>query len=86
MRWEADEAHNYPVHEGRLLQPRRIEDTSKDLWTTFNVVQENIIKGGMYTRGSDGRSRRARAIKSVNEDQRLNKALWILADSLAKSL
>jgi len=86
LRWESDEGHNYPIHEGRLLQPRRPEDASKDLWSTFNVVQENIIKGGMFARGSDGRSRRARPVKSVNEDQRLNKALWILAAELAKQL
>ena len=85
LRWEADEAHNYPVNPSRLLEPWLRDDTAEDLWTTFNVVQENIIKGGVSAKGCDGRRRRSRAVNSVSEDQRLNKALWALANEFAEA-
>lgn len=85
LRWDGGENENYPVNPSHLLQPVRHADTSKDLWTTFNVVQEHIIKGGVRAVGSDGRRRRSKAVSSVNEDQRLNKALWKLAAEMAKA-
>lgn len=84
LRW-GGENDNYPVNPSHLLTPRRAADTGTDLWTTFNVVQERIIKGGVRARGSDGRRRASKAVSSVNEDQRLNKALWTLASELAKA-
>src|SRR5260370_39018261 len=33
-----------------LLNPRRYGDGAKDLWTTLNCVQENIIRGGQRDR------------------------------------
>lgn len=85
LRWERNEDHQLPVNPSRLLQPWRGADSGEDLFTTFNVIQENLIKGGVSARGSDGRRRRSRAVTSVNEDQRLNKALWTLAAELAKA-
>lgn len=85
LRWGADEHANYPVNPSHLLAYRRSVDTGDDLWTAFSVVQENIIKGGVRAIGSDGRRRRSKAVNSVNEDQRLNKALWTLAAELAKA-
>lgn len=68
-----------------LLKVRRYDDVSSDLWTVFNKVQENVIKGGISL-GRDDKYRRvtARGIKGVDQDLKLNKALWTLADSLAK--
>ncbi len=34
-----------PVTERQILQPKRHDDIAGDLWTTFNVVQENMIRG-----------------------------------------
>lgn len=86
LRWDVDrEDSASPVNPSHLLQPVRHADTGKDLWTTFNVMQEHLIKGGIRARGSDGRRRRSKAVTSVNEDQRLNKALWTLAAELAKA-
>lgn len=86
LRWDTDrEDHSEPVNPSRLLQPVRTGDMGSDLWTTFNVVQEHIIRGGVHAKGSDGRRRRSRAVNSVNEDQRINKALWDLADQFAKA-
>ena len=86
LRWDSgDEDQAPPINPSHLLQPWRGVDSGKDLWTTFNVVQENIIKGGVRAKGSDGRRRRSKAVNSVNEDQRLNKALWTLAAEMAKA-
>jgi len=69
------------VNPQYLLTPKRHDDNKNDLWTTFSVVQENMLKGGTpaYNRG---RMRRSKPIKAINEDVRLNKALWMLADQM----
>jgi len=86
LRWDADTNGNYPVNPSHLIQPMRQADTKNDLWTTFNRIQEHVIKGGVRAVGSDGRRRRSKAVNSVNEDQRLNKALWVLAAELAATI
>lgn len=57
-----------------LLETRRRQDEAFDLWTTFNVIQENVIKGGQKIG-----SRRSRAIGNIDADQRLNEELFKLA-------
>lgn len=39
-----------PVTESQLLAPRRWQDESGDLWTTYQRIQENLIKGGLNGR------------------------------------
>jgi hypothetical protein len=87
LRYPTDDAGNdtAPIAPESLLGARRWDDREKnDLWTTFNKVQENFIRGGLRGRGTTGKTMRTRAIKSVTEDVRLNKALWSLADGLRK--
>lgn len=67
----------------QLLVPRRYGDRNPDIFTTYNVVQENIIKGGIYTGRKNGRRQTTRKVSSVDRDLRLNRALWTLADALA---
>ena len=45
-----DEPESAPIGTRQLLSPRRKQDREPDLWTTFNIVQENIIKGGLKGR------------------------------------
>lgn len=84
IRW-VDES---PVAPDRLIAPRRMADKENDAWTVMNRVQENIIKGGQvgYKRDSNNRPKRTttRQIKSITEDQRINKALWTLTEELLK--
>jgi hypothetical protein len=85
-RWEnLDKA---PVNPSLLLNPRRYGDGAKDLWTTLNTIQENITKGGQrdYSRRRTNGDRmpKSRAIKGIDEDLRLNKALWHMAEVLRK--
>ena len=83
-RWE--DLTKAPVSPSILLNPRRYGDGAKDLWTTLNCVQENIIRGGQRDRSRrrpDGsRMPKSRAIKGVDEDMKLNKALWEMAEVL----
>ncbi len=74
----------------QLLEARRIADetggdSSRDLWKTLNVVQENMVRGGVTARDANLRRRRTRAVASIAEDNRLNKALWRLAEELGKA-
>ena len=83
-RWE--DLAKAPINPSMLLNPRRYGDEAKDLWTTFNTVQENIIRGGQrdYSRRRpDGRRMpKSRAIHGIDEDMKLNKALWQMAEVL----
>jgi hypothetical protein len=71
----------------RLLRARRMADSKSDLWTTFNKVQESLIRGGFDYRAENANGRMeyrtARAVNNVSDDIRLNKSLWQLAESMA---
>ncbi|MEE4016066.1 DUF932 domain-containing protein [Roseibium sp. FZY0029] len=75
------------IQPSQLLNTRRTGDRENDLWTTFNVVQENAIRGGLEARFRDehGRLRRStsRAVKGIDQDVKLNKALWTLSEKMA---
>lgn len=73
-----------PITADQILGARRFDDQGNDLWTTFNRVQENMTKGGLRGVSSTGRRIRTRGIAGLNNDVRLNKALWTLADEMAK--
>lgn len=82
LRWEEDE--KAPVSANSLLAPRRICDDKGDLWHTFNKVQENLVRGGLHGRTQNGKRTHTRAVNSVHEDTRINKALWHLAEEMRK--
>ena len=86
LRWDVEETGTAPVTASQLLRPLRNADVGDDLWRTFNRVQEHIIKGGVRAQMANGRRRASTAVKSVHEDQRLNKALWTLATELAAAV
>ena len=71
-----------PVTARQLLAPRRVEDYDNDLWTTFNRVQENTIKGGLRGRNKQGRRATTRGVNGIDQDVKLNRALWVLAQAL----
>lgn len=65
-----------------FLVPRRYEDSGDDLWHTFNVVQENMMKGGIVLHGRDDthkRSAKTRPIREVTQSKMLNMELWDMA-------
>ena len=73
-----------PVTEAQLLRARRAEDASNDLWTTFNRVQENVMRGGLVGRSATGKRSRTREVKGIDQSVKLNRALWLLADEMRK--
>lgn len=74
------------VRPEQLLAPHRYADGKPDAFSTFNVVQENLIRGGIYTGRKNGRRQTTRKVTSVDRDLKLNRALWILADELVKAV
>ncbi|MFH0795677.1 MAG: hypothetical protein V2A65_01295, partial [Candidatus Omnitrophota bacterium] len=71
-----------PIDSSGLLQVRRQADLGDSLWATYNVVQENLMKGGMEGRSSyKGRqtTRKVKEIKSLVKDIDINQGLWNLA-------
>lgn len=78
---------NKNVAPSQLLAPRRAEDRDSSLWTTSNVIQENMMRGGIRGRNAEtGRRSTTRNITSVTEDIRLNKALWRLTEALGNTV
>lgn len=68
----------------RLLTVRRTEDRAPDLYTTFNRVQENVIRGGIAGRNANGRRMRTRAVTGIDSDNKFNRALWRLTEEMAR--
>lgn len=74
----------FPVTESQALEARRSADAGSDLWRTFNRVQENLVRGGLQTRTATGRRNSTREVRGISENVQLNRALWTLADGMAK--
>lgn len=77
-----------PITPAQLLQPRRSQDRGNDLYHTMNRVQENVVRGGLSNWGKDteGRIRRStsREVKGIDQNVKLNRALWTLAEKMAE--
>lgn len=65
----------------KLLNPRRFEDKKNDLWSTFNVIQENAIKGGFKVLRESG-YRATKAVTSIDSDKKINIELMTLAQKM----
>lgn len=68
-----------------LLQPRRAEDTGHDLWTRWNVLQENLLKGGVPLTNKKGQARVAPPVRNILRSNQLNQDLWNLAERYAEA-
>ena len=71
-----------PITEHQLLHIERAEDNAADLWTTFNRVQEHLMRGGIRGRRPDGRRATTRGINAIDQSVKINRALWILAEAM----
>ena len=84
-----------PIKPEQLLTPRRADDRADDLWTVMNVVQENVMRGGLSARAPAstdqhggwrrGRVVTTRAINNIDRDVKLNRGLWGLGERMAAS-
>ncbi|HOV19500.1 MAG TPA: DUF932 domain-containing protein [Ottowia sp.] len=73
-----------PVTERDILRARRMDDTGDDLWSTFNRVQENMLKGGLNGRARNGRRTTTRAVTGIDQGVKLNRALFVLAQEMKR--
>ncbi len=71
-----------PITETQLLAPRRREDNRPDLWSAFNAVQENLTRGGLQGRSATGRRHQTRPIQGIDQNVKINRALWMLAEGM----
>ena len=75
-----------PVTEAQILSARRWQDESSDLWTTYQRIQENLLKGGLPGRTAKGKRSHTRAVRGIDGDVKLNRALWVMAEELQQAL
>ncbi len=75
-----------------LLTPRRNEDTDKNLWSTFNVVQEKFTRGGSFmqvkpevqsAKNYTNIERVTQPIREIDRNVNVNTGLWDLAVNTA---
>lgn len=85
---DAEGKTNTSVTPQMLLSARRPDDQGNDLWHTFNRVQENSIRGfsarAVRRQSNDWQARGARAVRSIDGDVKLNRALWSLGEKMAE--
>lgn len=84
LRFEEDSTLAVAITPERLLTVRRYNDNGNDLWSVFNRIQENVIRGGLRGRTEGFRAVRTKAVKGIDNDVRLNKAMWTLAEKMAE--
>jgi hypothetical protein len=88
LRFDGDDSlTKEAIKPEQFLKPRRFQENGKnDLFTVFNIVQENMIKGGLrgWSRDHNGRVKytSTREIKSIDKNNTLNRALWTLAEKM----
>ena len=80
-RFTEDQIKVFKIDLKELIKPVRKEDQGNDVWSLYNVVQEKIITGDFeYTTGT--KARKAREIKNFNQDLKVNKELFAMANEL----
>jgi len=82
LRWDGEKFAVDPRHVAYAYRSAQKED---NLWNVTNRLQESLVRGGVYVQNKEtGVSTRARAIGSLSESNRLNKAIWTLAEKMAE--
>ena len=83
-KYEPDEVTGAtPIQASQILRPRRYDDNGNDLWSVFNRTQENLIKGGLRGRTATNRRTTTREVAGIDQNVKVNRALWTLAESMA---
>ncbi len=84
LKYEPDPVKPAPITEAQVLEPRRGDDVRSDLWSTFNRVQESLVHGGLVGRSATGRRMRTRPVQGIDQNVKLNRALWVLAEEMRR--
>jgi hypothetical protein len=73
-----------PYQPADFLRVHRYEDRPADLYTTTNVVQENMLQGGVSRRDSQGKRHSTRQIRGIDQNVKVNKLIWQFSQELLK--
>jgi hypothetical protein len=82
LKWNGEE---FAVEPEELLVVQHRGQEENNLWNVGNRIQERVMRGGAEVRKvkSDSKKRASRAVNSVTEISRLNRAIWTLMQSQA---
>lgn len=77
----AFDTEKYLVSPKDLLVNHRVQQSSRNLWDTFNTIQEKVLRGGVVRiRKDDGGRQSSRAVNEINRSVKLNRGLWDIAE------
>jgi len=79
IRWEKGSIPKIKVED--FLRPMRHEDSGNSVWTTFNVIQEKFVRGGLRYQSERGRFTSMKELKNFQSINKINTNLWELAES-----
>jgi len=81
---------NKTIDSDLILAPRREADSGTDLWTVYNVVQENLTKGNLpyikIDKSGNTNHMHTTEIKAIDSSIKLNKRLWTLVQDTKSKL
>ena len=80
----AEEARTEKLIQSLVTTVRRVADLSPDLWTVFNRIQENILRGGMDRGVINGRASTTRGIRDMQRRLDINQGIWDVATARLK--
>ena len=81
-----DPAKSAPITPAQVLTPKRAADAGQDAWSVFNRAQEHLVRGGLNGAAAHGGRQRTRPVTSIQENVKLNKALWSLTERVTAIL
>jgi hypothetical protein len=86
MELKYDEDQHRPITPTDLLKIRRSADLEDhtNAYRTMNIIQENLIKGGLHGRTANNQRTSTRAVNGIDQNIKLNRALWILTQKFAE--
>lgn len=67
------------------LTIRRDEDKENNVFTLYNRIQEDLVRGGNEVRNNQNRFRRARNVTSIDKLTKLNEGLFDLASEFSQA-
>ncbi len=66
------------INPNELIMHRREDDLGNTVWTYMNVIQENLIRGGVLNRSN----RRVRSLSNMNVSNKVNDYVWEAAEQM----
>jgi hypothetical protein len=69
------------IDPATMLMPRRQADHARDLYTTFNVLQENVMRGGVPGINPAREVRLSQPVTNIERSNTINRELWKLLET-----